>query len=83
MFRVHRVCIHVTRGIIRKCCLVAGNDKVEQDDVVIWRIEYELFDIDFHSPHRDHRYMRGDMFAPSCECGEAGYFSGPLVVPLV
>ena len=26
--------------------------------------------------------MRGDMFAPSCECSKAGYFSGPLVVPL-
>jgi len=52
MFRVHRVCI--TRGIIRECYLVAGNDMVEQDDVVIWRMEYELFDIDFHSHHRDH-----------------------------
>ena len=51
MFRVHRVCI--TRGIIRECFLVAGSDKVEEDDVVIWRMEYELFDIDFHSPHRD------------------------------
>ena len=28
------------------------------------------------------KFMQGDMFAPSCECGEAGYFSGPLVVPV-
>ena len=27
--------------------------------------------------------MRGDMSAPSCECREAGYFSGPLVVCLL
>ena len=45
------VCI--TCGIIRECCLVVGNDTVEQDDVVIWWMEYELFDIDFRSPHRD------------------------------
>ena len=26
--------------------------------------------------------VRGNMFAPSCECSEPGYFSGPLAVPL-
>ena len=88
MFRVHRVCI--TCGIIRECCLVAGNDKVEQDNVIIWQIKYKLviFTLPTETtsglPHTlsVEKSMRGDMFAPSCECGETGYFSGPLVVPL-
>ncbi len=51
MFRVQRVCI--THGIVREYCPVVGNEKVKKDHIVIWRMEYELFDIDFHPPLRE------------------------------
>ena len=86
MFRVHRVCI--TRGIIRECGLVVGMIRLSKTTSSSgeWNMNYLILIFTLPTetasglPHTCsvEKSMRGDMFAPSCECGEAG----PLVVPL-